>query len=95
MNIKTAGLDDKIELFKASVKGMRVSFQSEAFEVQSLLWFSGCIGAQSRASPKATFGLLTSSSQVLSILKTGRTVQTLLPFTSNGNILLTGMQFLL
>lgn len=70
MNIKTAGLDDKIELFKASVKGMRVSFQSEAFEVQSLLWFSGCIGAQSRASPKAAFRLLTSSSQVLSILKT-------------------------
>lgn len=41
MNIKTAGLDDKIELFKASVKGMYVSFQSETFEVQSLLCFSG------------------------------------------------------
>lgn len=30
VNIKTAGLMDKIELLKASVKGMSVSFQGEA-----------------------------------------------------------------
>lgn len=55
MNIKTAGLDDKIELFKASVKGMYVSFQSETFEVQSLLCFSGCIGALEVVCNRAIF----------------------------------------
>lgn len=37
MNIKTAGLVDKIELLKASVKGKCVSFQGEACSKSSVV----------------------------------------------------------
>ena len=47
VNIRTAGLMDKIELLKASVKGMSVGFPSEMY-LKCFLWFwdyTGSVGS--------------------------------------------------